>query len=78
VREAQVEGAPVQRFGRVGEGVGEEEEEECEPGFMGGGLAFEGDGKEDIVLPLWWSCVGGCEEDWRLEVFRGGDKAELG
>jgi hypothetical protein len=73
VREAQVEGAPVQRFGRVGEGVRESESESCELGIMGGRLPFKGAGEEDIAWPLRWSLL---VVVWRLKA--GGFFFEVG
>jgi hypothetical protein len=58
VREAHVEGAPTQRFGRVGEWL-KESESELELGTARSrfGSSFEGDGEKDIVPPLWWISV---------------------
>lgn len=61
VKEVHVEGAPFQRFGRVGEGV-RESESELEFGMMrsalGASMERVGDGEgEDIVWP--WPWLGG-------------------
>ncbi len=58
MREDHVEGAPAQRFGRVGKGLRESESElelEAAPSRLGS--SFEGDGEKDIVPPLWWISV---------------------
>ncbi len=54
VCEAHVEGAPSQRFGRVGE-VERESESDCEAGIMRSGVSRGGEGEgEDIVWPWSW------------------------
>ena len=58
MREAHVEGAPAQRFGRVGEGLRESESElELETARSRLGSSFVGDGEKDIVPLLWWISV---------------------